>query len=212
VSTSTAQRTGIWIIAIVLTIGTLAGFVAMILAPKNEAEDTARQQAVYEKYQKQYAAYQKKVDAQAADLSKKYYEAFAKYKDQPAKYDAASIKKLSVKDLKVGSGAKITKDSTYSAYYIGWNPKGKVFDQSIDGKKLKAPIKGGNLIEGWNEGVIGMRIGGVRLLSIPADKAYGEQGSGKDIPANTPLKFIVMAIPSPKDIAEPAFPEELLQQ
>lgn len=210
-ATSTAQRTGIWIIAIVLTVGTLAGFIAMILAPQNEAADTARTEKMYEQYQEDYAEYQKKVDAQASELSKKYYDEFVKYKNQPAKFDASSVKKLTTKDLKVGSGAKIDKDSKYSAYYIGWNPKGKVFDQSIDGKKLKAPIAGGNLIEGWNEGVVGMKVGGVRLLSIPADKAYGEQGSGEDIPANTPIKFVVMIIPSPEKIAEPEVPQELLQ-
>jgi FKBP-type peptidyl-prolyl cis-trans isomerase FkpA len=210
-STTTAQRTGIWIIAIVLAIGTLAGFIAMILAPKNEAADTARTQAVYEKYQKDYAEYQKKVDAQSAELSTKYYSTFAKYKNEPASFDASKVKKLETKDLKMGIGAAITKDTRYSAYYIGWNPKGKVFDQSFDGNKLKAPIPGGNLIEGWNKGVIGMKMGGVRELTITSDLAYGATGSGEDIPANTPIKFIVMVIPSPPSIPQPAVPQELQQ-
>ena len=45
-----------------------------------------------------------------------------------------------------------------------------------------------------------MRLGGVRELTIPSDKAYGEKGQGNDIPANTPLKFIVMAVPKPVTI------------
>jgi FKBP-type peptidyl-prolyl cis-trans isomerase len=86
----------------------------------------------------------------------------------------------------------------------GWNPKGVVFDQSISDGKLIAPIAGGNLITGWNEGVIGMKIGGVRELSIPSDKAYGSTGSGDNIPPNTPIKFIVMIIPKVEDVPVPA--------
>jgi hypothetical protein len=56
-----------------------------------------------------------------------------------------------------------------------------------------------------------MKVGGVRELTIPSDKAYGEAGSGDKIPANTPLKFIVMVIPTPEAIKEPAVPQELLQ-
>lgn len=210
-STTTAQRTGIWIIAIVLTIGTVAGFIAMILAPQNQAKDSKRLQKLTAQYQTDYAAYQKRVDAQAATLSKKYYKTFAHYSSTLAKFDSKTVTKLTTKDLKIGNGTVLKKDSNYSAYYIGWNPKGKVFDSSIDGKKLKAPIAGGNLIEGWNEGVIGMKIGGVRMLSIPSEKAYGETGSGDDIPANTPIKFVVMVIPTPEKIAEPEVPEELIQ-
>ncbi len=60
-----------------------------------------------------------------------------------------------------------------------------------------------------SKGVVGMKIGGVREITIPAAQAYGEAGSGEDIPANTPLKFILMIIPSPEKIAEPEMPAEL---
>lgn len=210
-ATSTAQRTGIWIIAIVLTVGTLAGFIAMILAPQNQKADSDRLQKVYAEYQAATEEYQKKVQAQADELSVKYYGEFVKYKDIPAAFEAKDVKKVATQDLVVGTGEEIKEGTTYSAYYIGWNPKGKVFDQSIDGEKLKAPIEGGNLITGWNEGVIGMKVGGVRELTIPSDKAYGETGSGEDIPANTPIKFIVMIIPKPETIKQPEVPQEILQ-
>lgn len=210
-ATSTAQRTGIWIIAIVLTVGTLAGFVAMILAPANEKADSDRLQSVYAQYQKDTEEYQKKVQVQADELSTKYYDEFVKYKDLPAAFEAKDIKKVTTRDIVVGTGEEIKEGTAYTAYYIGWNPKGKVFDQSIDGTKLKTPIEGGNLITGWNEGVIGMKVGGVRELSIPSDKAYGETGSGEDIPANTPIKFIVMIIPKPETIKQPEVPQEILQ-
>ncbi len=51
-----------------------------------------------------------------------------------------------------------------------------------------------SLIPGWAEGVIGMRVGGVREITIPSDLAYKDQGSGNDIPPNTPIKFIVYVI------------------
>jgi FKBP-type peptidyl-prolyl cis-trans isomerase FkpA len=67
------------------------------------------------------------------------------------------------------------------------------------------------LIQGWKEGMKGMKIGGIREITIPSDKAYGESGQGDDIPANTPLKFVVMAIPAPAAIEQPEVPAALYQ-
>ena len=121
----------------------------------------------------------------------------------------------------IGEGEEINGTTKFAAYYIGWNPKGKVFDQSIDGTKLKSPLydavglnaglDSASLIEGWKEGMKGMRIGGVREITIPSDKAYGERGQGDDIPANTPIKFVVMAIDAPASIPQPEVPMELYQ-
>lgn len=192
-ATKKSQRIGIWIIAIVLTVGTLAGFVAMILGPSNQMVDENRKKALTEQYQAE-------VQAQADELSTKYYDEFSKYSTTPAAFNAADVTELTTSDIVIGSGDEIKEGSSYSAYYIGWNPTGKIFDQSIDGAKLKSPIPGGNLIEGWNKGVIGMKLGGVRELTLPSALAYGDNGSGADIPPNTPLKFIVMTIATPKEI------------
>ena len=54
-----------------------------------------------------------------------------------------------------------------------------------------------------------MKVGGVRELTIPSDLAYGETGSGDSIPANTPLKFVIMTIPTPTAIEQPMPSEEL---
>lgn len=209
-ATKKSQRIGIWVIAGALVIGTLGGFIAMVLAPTNAASDQARLQQLTSEYQTEASAYQAKVDAQSAELSTKYFATFNEFATRPAAFTAADVKELKTNDLKIGDGEEI-KDGAinYSVYYIGWNPSGKVFDQSIDGTKLKAPLAGGNFIEGMNKGVVGMKIGGVRELAIPADKAYGETGSGADIPANTPLKFIVMAIPKVETIPQPIPSEEL---
>lgn len=204
-STTRSQRIGIWVIAVVLTIGTIGSFFAVILANNNAGKDQASQQEVQEKYNKLIAEYQEKVNKQADELSKQYYPVLSQYTGEVGSFNKDDVKELSTRDLKEGDGETIGDDTTYSAYYIGWNPDGKIFDQSIDGDKLKPPIPGSGLIEGWMEGVKGMKLGGVRELTIPADKAYGDKGSGELIPPHTPLKFIVLVIPSPPTIPVPDF-------
>lgn len=197
-STSRSQRIGIWIIAVVLAIGTIGSFFVVILANDNQTKDQASMQ-------KQYAEYQAKVQAQTDELSKKYYGTLSEFASRVASYNADEVTSLTTVDLKEGDGETIGDNTTYSAYYIGWNPEGKIFDQSIDGTKLKAPLPGSGLIKGWTEGVKGMKLGGVRELTIPADMAYGDTGSGDLIPPHTPIKFIVLAIPTPETIPLPDF-------
>ncbi|MNL28793.1 FK506-binding protein [compost metagenome] len=212
-ATRKSQRIGIWVIAGALTIGTLGGFMAMVLAPKNAASDQARYQQLMDEYNKESTAYQAKADAQATELSSKYFNTFNQYATRPAAFAAADVKELKKDDLKIGDGEAITRESSFSAYYIGWNPSGKVFDGSIDGTKLNAPLSvtPGGVITGWTEGVDGMKVGGVRELTIPSDKAYGSTAKSEDIPANTPLKFIIMIIPTPETIAQPTPSEELMK-
>lgn len=197
-STTRSQRIGIWIIAVVLAIGTIGSFFVVILANDNQANDQATAQ-------KLYAEYQAKVQAQTDELSKKYYPVISEFANRVASYNADEVTSLSTVDLKEGDGEAIGDSTTYSAYYIGWNPEGKIFDQSIDGTKLKAPLPGSGLIKGWTDGVKGMKLGGVRELTIPADLAYGDKGSGDLIPPHTPIKFIVLAIPTPETIPLPDF-------
>ncbi|HRF28457.1 MAG TPA: FKBP-type peptidyl-prolyl cis-trans isomerase [Candidatus Saccharibacteria bacterium] len=218
-ATTTGQRVGIWIIAIVLTVGTVAGFAAMILAPQNEAADSKRLNDLYAEYQKATEAYTSKTTAQqttldndAKKLSTKYADEFIGYKSRVSKYDlGAANKKLVVKDLKKGIGEVIGDTTTYAAYYVGWIPSGKIFDGSIKGNSLKSPliVRPGGVIVGWTEGIKGMKIGGVREITIPAAKGYGNAGQG-DIPANSPLKFIVMPIKTLETLEAPEYPQELL--
>lgn len=216
-ATTKAQRWGILVIVVVLTVGTLGSFAVLGIDMKNQSADAARQQKLKAEYDDKVAEYQEKVNAQAGELSSVYYDTFKPYESRVATFDRDGVTEMKVEDLVVGSGAEIGDDSSFYAYYIGWNPKGKVFDQSIDGDKLKAPLpveptlKEASLIEGWKEGMKGMKIGGIREITIPSDKAYGEQGQGDDIPPNTPIKFVVMAIESPEQIAQPEFTPELMQ-
>lgn len=221
-ATPKSQRIGILVILIVMVIGTIGSFLVLILSSKNTQKETAAYQAAYEKYQADTATYQKKVDAQSDELSRKYYSKFKAYASYPAKFSKDSIAKLTTQDLVIGSGATIGDTSSFAAYYIGWQPDGTVFDQSIENNKLKAPLtidglSSAAMIEGWKEGLKGMKVGGVRMLEIPSDKAYGEAGktdqsTGKEtIAPNTPLKFVVMAVDKPAAIAMPPLPKELLQ-
>lgn len=214
-ATKKTQRWGILVIMIVMVVGTLGSFAAMILSQQNSTKLAARLATATAVYTKEQKAYQAKVDAQSDELSKKYYGTFEPYSDKVSKYDIDSVKKLSTEDLMVGDGKKIDGAVGFAAYYIGWDANANVFDQSIDttNKKLKAPLSiatgldSASLIEGWKEGMKGMRIGGVRLITIPSDKAYGATGSSDGngnvtIAPNMPLKFVVMAIPAPEEIPQ----------
>jgi FKBP-type peptidyl-prolyl cis-trans isomerase len=213
VATPRGQRIGIWIIAIVMTVGTIGSFLVIILATQNQKNDDARKAELTAAYQKEYEAYQTKVDAQAAELSKQYFEAFHQYSSRVGAFDKDGVSELQKEDLKVGDGADVIIEDGVTVYYIGWNPEGKIFDGSIDGDKLKAPllVTPGGVIDGWSEGIPGMKVGGVRELTIPAEKAYGANGSGTDIAPNTPIKFVVMVIPTPEKIAQPVPSAELLK-
>ncbi len=179
-------------------VGTIGSFAIIILANQNQKSDQSR-------YNELQAQYQKDVAAQTKELSDKYYPTFNQYSSRVSTFDAAGVTELKSEDLKVGDGEALTAESSFTAYYIGWTPDGKIFDSSISGETLKAPFTAapGQVIKGWTNGVVGMKVGGVRELTIPSDQAYGEAGSGEKIPANTPLKFVMMVIPAPEAVAVP---------
>jgi len=96
---------------------------------------------------------------------------------------------LKVVDLKVGDGAECPQDATIKAHYTGaLAADGTIFQSSHDAGK---PITFGlhQVISGWQQGVPGMRTGGIRRLLIPAELAYGRSSPAKSIPANSDLVF-----------------------
>ena len=216
-ATSKAQRTGILVIAIVMLIGTIFSFFTIILQNSNaqiDAERTSKEQEQMQKefdeWNKKYTAYQEEVKKESEAIEKKYGSLIKDQKDAPAKFDESKVKELKIKDIKKGDGEDVKDINSMRAYYIGWNKDGKDFDSSIDSDgNLKAPLDTSmGVIEGWNKGVEGMKIGGVRELTIPSDLAYGSSSPGDDIPANSALKFILVALPASK-IKEPAMSESL---
>jgi FKBP-type peptidyl-prolyl cis-trans isomerase len=213
VATKRSQRIAIWVIAIIMAVGTIGSFLIIILQNDNQQSDQAKLTELMSAYQMQTEEYQSRVDVQTAELSNKYFKEFNKFSGRPGVWDGKNVTKLKKEDLKIGNGDTITADSSFSAYYLGWTPDGKVFDGSIEDGKLKAPfaVTPGGVIEGWTKGAVGMKVGGVRELTIPSDMGYGEQGSGESISPNTPLKFVIMIIPTPEEIPQPQPSEELIR-
>ena len=99
---------------------------------------------------------------------------------------------LKYTDEVVGNGAEAKTGQTAVVHYTGWLLDGKKFDSSKDrGQPFSFPLGRGQVIKGWDEGVVGMRVGGKRTLIIPADLGYGARGAGGVIPPNSTLKFEV---------------------
>lgn len=97
---------------------------------------------------------------------------------------------LKYDDLKTGDGAVAQKGQEVTVHYTGWLQSGEKFDSSIDKQKpLSFTIGDGKVIPGWEEGVVGMKVGGERQLVIPPDLAYGEDGYPPYIPSNATLTF-----------------------
>ncbi len=94
-------------------------------------------------------------------------------------------------DLLVGTGAEVLVGMDIAVHYTGWLPNGHQFDSSRGPGRGPFPWVVGEdgIIAGWNDGVPGMLVGGVRLLVIPPKKAYGDAGAPPTIPANTTLVF-----------------------
>ena len=90
-------------------------------------------------------------------------------------------------DVKEGKGEAAKPGDTVVIHYTGWLTNGKKFDSSLGGKKAVFPLN--RLIKGWQEGIPGMKPGGVRRLKIPSNLGYGERGAGEDIPPNATLLF-----------------------
>jgi len=99
---------------------------------------------------------------------------------------------LKITELKVGDGAEAASGQTVQVHYRGTLENGKQFDASYDrGTPFTFPLGAGRVIKGWDEGVVGMKVGGKRKLVIPPDLAYGSRGAGGVIPPNATLVFEV---------------------
>ena len=99
---------------------------------------------------------------------------------------------LSYTDLVKGSGAAPVSGKSVTVHYTGWLEDGKKFDSSLDhGQPFTFRIGAGEVIPGWDEGVMSMRVGGKRKLFIPAQLGYGAAGAPGAIPPNANLIFEV---------------------
>jgi peptidylprolyl isomerase len=103
---------------------------------------------------------------------------------------------LSYDDTRPGTGASPAKGQTCVMHYTGWlwkdGKKGAKFDSSVDrDEPFSFRIGIGQVIKGWDEGVLSMKVGGTRTLQIPPDLGYGARGAGGVIPPNSTLLFEV---------------------
>ncbi|MPQ60098.1 FKBP-type peptidyl-prolyl cis-trans isomerase [Duganella sp. FT27W] len=110
---------------------------------------------------------------------------------------------LIVNDTKVGTGREATSGATVYMHYTGWlyrplakNMRGRQFDSSIPrGEPLDFVLGTGRVIKGWDQGIVGMKVGGKRTLIIPSELAYGSRAApGGGIPPNSALIFDVELI------------------
>ena len=100
-------------------------------------------------------------------------------------------KELKIIDQRVGTGPAANTGDQLSMNYKGTLLNGKVFDQSYGRGPFDFQLGAGNVIKGWDQGIVGMKVGGKRKLVIPADLAYGAQSPSPDIPSNSTLVFEV---------------------
>lgn len=117
----------------------------------------------------------------------------------PGPPPGGSIAELQRIDQREGTGAVAQPGMDVTVHYTGWNydqdapnQRGEKFDSSVDrGEPFTFLLGSGQVIRGWDEGVVGMRVGGKRVLMIPAELGYGRKGAGGVIPPNGSLVFEV---------------------
>lgn len=201
--TSLGQRIGIIVVAILLLGGTLLTYAFVVLNNgKSVTTATDQQEELIDQLGAEYDAKSAELETVAKELSNKYFSEFVSYKSQVKAYNSANANAagLDIKDLKVGTGRTLTEgDTNYMPYYIGWCADGSIFDSSFndsdDPTSLEAPLAPftSSFIEGWVQGIVGMKLGGVRQLTISGELAYGDT---QEIcgTKNAPLKFIILAL------------------
>ena len=105
---------------------------------------------------------------------------------------------LIIEDLKVGEGSEVVKYNIVTVNYTGWLTDGTKFDSSLNPGRspFRFTVGGGQVIKGWDEGLIGMKAGGKRKLTIPPSMGYGNQDMGVIPPNSTPVSYTHLTLPT----------------
>jgi len=203
--TSTKQRIFTIIIAIIMLGSTIAMYAVIILGGKKSAAN----QTTISGLEQEYTTKANEVNEAALEYSDRYLTTLTQYQSEVKGFNANTANSGSIvkRDLEIGTGRELTaSDTDYFAYYIGFCPNEKVFDSSFQDYDhptvLKTPLNPAmNLIDGWRQGVTGMKLGGVREITIPSEFAYKDSTTpcGE---ANSPLKFIILAFEKTGELAK----------
>ena len=195
--TSLKQRILIGTIAVVM-LGTVIASYALIVASGNGSSSSSGiDEEKIAKYEADYEEKQEKI----TELSADNFNKFIAYKSEIAGYneETANENGLVTRDIVEGDGRTITSEDTdYLAYYVGWCADETIFDSSFDDSDeptaFSSVLEGSlSMIEGWIQGIDGMKLGGIRKITIPGELAYGDTTEicgGYD----KPLKFMVMLV------------------
>lgn len=197
--TSTGQRWAIGIIAFIMLGSIIASYAAIIVGNSNSSSsgnamlDDERMAYYSNKYAEKLATFK--------EVTADDYATFSQYTSEVKAYNETSANEegVAVRDIVKGSGRTLADDDgDYLAYYIGWCADETIFDSSFDSDKnpsafAKALDVSLGMIEGWYQGMAGVKLGGIREITIPGELAYGNQ---TEICGgyNKPLRFLVMAV------------------
>ena len=197
--TSPKQRLFIILIAVFMVGSIVASYAAIVISgSQGNAANTESGQIDESKVAEYKEAYEA-IQAEFTEATRDDFAKFVGYKGSTVTaYNETTANEggVEVQDLEIGSGAEI-EGSDYLAYYIGWCADETVFDSSFDDNtnptgfaKILDPSLG--MIEGWTLGVEGMRLEGIREVTMPGELAYGDQ---MEICGgyNKPLKFLIYA-------------------
>ncbi len=126
------------------------------------------------------------VVGQSASVEQARAEAYLEASDNQGNFN-----RMVIDDIKYGTGEEVKEGDTVAVHYIGTLQSGQEFDNSHKrGEPLQFTVGAGQVIEGWDKGLVGMKVGGHRVLVIPPEMAYGERGIGP-IPGNATLVFAI---------------------
>jgi len=104
---------------------------------------------------------------------------------------SGKLNNMIIDDVVIGEGREVVSGDDISVHYIGTLQSGEQFDNSyVRGTPFSFNVGAGKVIKGWDQGVVGMKVGGQRILVIPSDLAYGKNGMGP-IPPNATLVFSI---------------------
>lgn len=182
-ATNNGQRVGAFLLATLFLLTTL-GATGYVIWQINQGDPAVEEKSEFERAQEALAQSQNQSQDQPAEQPEEdtNVQTIANFSGP------VSVPELRSEDEVVGTGAAVKAGDTVTIHYTGaLASNGKIFDSSTDGQPATFPLS--NLIQGWQQGIPGMKVGGKRRLFIPAALGYGAAGSGSSIPPNADLIF-----------------------